>query len=65
MKTELIILILLLLLIKYNDNCLCYSHPKYRAALYARFPALACQPSPEENGSVASAATATEEKPSA
>lgn len=49
----------------YNPIVYGISHPKYRAALYARFPALACQPSPEENGSVASAATATEEKPSA
>lgn len=45
----------------------CYfSHPKYRAALYQKFPALACQPSAEESGSVASGATtACEEKPSA
>nr|AAU93395.1 long wavelength-sensitive rhodopsin [Nymphalis antiopa] len=49
----------------YNPIVYGISHPKYRAALYARFPALACQPSPEDNASVASAATATEEKPSA
>ncbi|VVC94177.1 unnamed protein product [Leptidea sinapis] len=52
----------------YNPIVYGISHPKYRAALYQRFPALACQPSPEEaaNGSVASAATACqEEKPSA
>ncbi|CAH0722549.1 unnamed protein product, partial [Brenthis ino] len=49
----------------YNPIVYGISHPKYRAALYARFPGLACQPAPEENGSVASAATATEEKPSA
>ncbi|CAH4030808.1 opsin-1-like [Pieris brassicae] len=51
----------------YNPIVYGISHPKYRAALYQRFPALACQPSPaEETGSVASAATAcTEEKPSA
>lgn len=50
----------------YNPIVYGISHPKYRAALYARFPALACQASPEaDTGSVASAATATEEKPSA
>nr|ADN96757.1 long wavelength-sensitive visual pigment [Dione moneta] len=49
----------------YNPIVYGISHPKYRAALYARFPGLACQSAPEDNGSVASAATATEEKPSA
>nr|AEG80176.1 long wavelength-sensitive visual pigment [Eueides aliphera] len=50
----------------YNPIVYGISHPKYRAALYARFPSLACQSAPEDNnGSVASAATATEEKPSA
>ncbi|XP_045760488.1 opsin-1-like [Maniola jurtina] len=50
----------------YNPIVYGISHPKYRAALYARFPALACQPEPAaDTGSVASAATATEEKPSA
>ncbi|CAH2263061.1 opsin-1-like [Pararge aegeria] len=50
----------------YNPIVYGISHPKYRAALYARFPALACQAASEgDNTSVASAATATEEKPSA
>nr|ABI97873.1 long wavelength-sensitive opsin [Coenonympha tullia] len=51
----------------YNPIVYGISHPKYRAALYARFPALACQPSPgdSDNTSTASAATHTEEKPSA
>nr|ART30082.1 opsin [Heliconius sara] len=49
----------------YNPIVYGISHPKYRAALYARFPGLFCQSAPEDNGSVASAATATEEKPSA
>nr|ABI97876.1 long wavelength-sensitive opsin [Neominois ridingsii] len=49
----------------YNPIVYGISHPKYRAALYARFPALACQPSAEDTASVASAATATEEKASA
>nr|QPZ55121.1 LWRh [Eumaeus atala] len=50
----------------YNPIVYGISHPKYRAALYARFPALACQPSADESGSVASSATAVqEEKPSA
>nr|ABF66144.1 opsin [Tharsalea helloides] len=50
----------------YNPIVYGISHPKYRAALYARFPSLACQPSPDETGSVASTGTAIqEEKPSA
>ncbi|XP_013144448.1 PREDICTED: opsin-1 [Papilio polytes] len=50
----------------YNPIVYGISHPKYRAALYQKFPALACQPSAEESGSVASGATtACEEKPSA
>nr|ABI97877.1 long wavelength-sensitive opsin [Oeneis chryxus] len=49
----------------YNPIVYGISHPKYRAALYARFPALACQPKADDTASVASAATATEEKPSA
>ncbi|XP_041974748.1 opsin-1-like [Aricia agestis] len=50
----------------YNPIVYGISHPKYRAALYARFPALACQPSADESGSVASSGTAVqEEKPSA
>nr|ART29992.1 opsin [Heliconius hecuba flava]ART29996.1 opsin [Heliconius hecuba flava] len=49
----------------YNPIVYGISHPKYRAALYARFPGLSCQSAPEDTGSVASAATATEEKPSA
>nr|BAJ22054.1 long wavelength-sensitive opsin [Parnassius glacialis] len=50
----------------YNPIVYGISHPKYRAALYQRFPALACRPSAEENGSVASANTAVcEEKPAA
>uniref|UniRef100_A0AAU8BC25 Long wavelength-sensitive opsin n=1 Tax=Adelpha phylaca TaxID=385133 RepID=A0AAU8BC25_9NEOP len=49
----------------YNPIVYGISHPKYRAALYARFPALACAPEPQDNTSVASSATATEEKPSA
>nr|AAT91644.1 long wavelength-sensitive rhodopsin [Apodemia mormo] len=51
----------------YNPIVYGISHPKYRAALYARFPSLACQPSPDESGSVASSATTAvqEEKQSA
>nr|BAP11265.1 long wavelength-sensitive opsin 2 [Graphium sarpedon] len=50
----------------YNPIVYGISHPKYRAALYQKFPSLACQPSPDESGSVASGATtACEEKPSA
>nr|ABF66146.1 opsin [Tharsalea nivalis] len=50
----------------YNPIVYGISHPKYRAALYARFPSLACQPSSDETGSVASTGTAIqEEKPSA
>ncbi|XP_032529082.1 opsin-1-like [Danaus plexippus] len=50
----------------YNPIVYGISHPKYRAALYARFPALSCQASSDDNVSAASAATAcTEEKPSA
>nr|BAP11266.1 long wavelength-sensitive opsin 3a [Graphium sarpedon] len=49
----------------YNPIVYGISHPKYRAALYQRFPSLACQPSPEETGSVASGNTVCEEKPPA
>jgi hypothetical protein len=34
-----------------------FSHPKYRAALYKRFPALACSPSTDDSASAASGAT--------
>ncbi|KAF9795137.1 hypothetical protein SFRURICE_004509 [Spodoptera frugiperda] len=50
----------------YNPIVYGISHPKYRAALYQRFPSLSCQASPDESGSVASGATAvSEEKPAA
>lgn len=43
-----------------------YSHPKYRAALYKKFPSLSCQASPDDSNSVASVTTAvSEEKPAA
>nr|AAT91645.1 long wavelength-sensitive rhodopsin [Apodemia mormo] len=48
----------------YNPIVYGISHPKYRAALYAKFPALACQPESDESGSIASTAT-TAEKPAA
>ncbi|KAJ0181192.1 hypothetical protein K1T71_003277 [Dendrolimus kikuchii] len=50
----------------YNPIVYGISHPKYRAALYQKFPSLSCQASPEESGSVASGTTAvSEEKPAA
>ncbi len=50
----------------YNPIVYGISHPKYRAALYQKFPSLSCQASPDESGSVASGATAvSEEKPAA
>nr|AHA48184.1 long-wavelength opsin [Ctenoplusia agnata] len=50
----------------YNPIVYGISHPKYRAALYQKFPSLSCQASPDETGSVASGATAvSEEKPAA
>uniref|UniRef100_A0AAU8BC24 Opsin n=1 Tax=Conopomorpha sinensis TaxID=940481 RepID=A0AAU8BC24_9NEOP len=50
----------------YNPIVYGISHPKYQAALYARFPSLACQGTPDDSGSVASATTAaSEEKPAA
>ncbi|KAF4522577.1 Long wavelength sensitive opsin 1 [Ephemera danica] len=48
----------------YNPIVYGISHPRYRAALYARFPSLACVNEPEETSSQGSTATA-EEKPSA
>ncbi|KAI8437867.1 hypothetical protein MSG28_012083 [Choristoneura fumiferana] len=41
------------------------AHPRYRAALYKRFPALSCQASPDEAVSVASDSTTVSEKPAA
>uniref|UniRef100_A0A182KGL2 G-protein coupled receptors family 1 profile domain-containing protein n=1 Tax=Anopheles christyi TaxID=43041 RepID=A0A182KGL2_9DIPT len=51
----------------YNPIVYGISHPKYRAALYQKFPSLACQDSPVDDGqSVASATTGvSEEKPAA
>lgn len=34
-----------------------FSHPKYRAALYKRFPGLACSPGADDSASAASGAT--------
>lgn len=48
------------------NNYFSNSHPKYRAALYQKFPSLSCQASPEDGGSVASGTTTvSEEKPAA
>ncbi|XP_071453751.1 rhodopsin-like [Hetaerina americana] len=53
----------------YNPIVYGISHPKYRAALYQKFPALACAPepaAPADNQSQGSGATAvSDEKPSA
>uniref|UniRef100_A0A2M4D064 Putative 7 transmembrane receptor n=1 Tax=Anopheles darlingi TaxID=43151 RepID=A0A2M4D064_ANODA len=51
----------------YNPIVYGISHPKYRAALYQKFPSLSCQDSPTDDGqSVASATTGvSEEKSSA
>ncbi|XP_068623750.1 opsin-1-like [Battus philenor] len=50
----------------YNPIVYGISHPRYRAALYKKFPALSCEASPEEVASVASGATVvTDEKPAA
>uniref|UniRef100_A0A182QYM4 G-protein coupled receptors family 1 profile domain-containing protein n=1 Tax=Anopheles farauti TaxID=69004 RepID=A0A182QYM4_9DIPT len=48
----------------YNPIVYGISHPKYRAALYQKFPSLSCQDAPADDGqSVASGATqASEEK---
>lgn len=59
-------LFLLLLLDIFNIYFDCFSHPKYRAALYKKFPALSCQAPAEETGSVVSAVTnVSDEKPAA
>ncbi|XP_013166631.1 PREDICTED: opsin-1-like [Papilio xuthus] len=50
----------------YNPIVYGISHPKYRAALYQKFPSLSCQPSAEEVASVVSGVTTCcDEKPSA
>ncbi|XP_073959432.1 ceropsin-like [Choristoneura fumiferana] len=49
----------------YNPIVYGISHPRYRAALYKRFPALSCQASPDEAVSVASDSTTVSEKPAA
>lgn len=50
----------------YNPIVYGISHPKYRAALYKRFPSLACSDAPDDSASVASGATAvSDEKPAA
>nr|UUY85405.1 long wavelength-sensitive opsin [Epargyreus clarus] len=50
----------------YNPIVYGISHPKYRVALYQRFPSLACTPSPDESGSTASGNTVvSDEKQSA
>ncbi|XP_077294538.1 opsin-1-like [Arctopsyche grandis] len=50
----------------YNPIVYGISHPKYRAALYKKFPSLSCQSSSDDTGSVASGATTvSEEKPAA
>uniref|UniRef100_A0A1B0D995 G-protein coupled receptors family 1 profile domain-containing protein n=3 Tax=Phlebotomus TaxID=13203 RepID=A0A1B0D995_PHLPP len=50
----------------YNPIVYGISHPKYRAALYKKFPSLACNDPADDTASVASGATAvSEEKPSA
>ncbi|CAH2051555.1 unnamed protein product, partial [Iphiclides podalirius] len=50
----------------YNPIVYGISHPRYRAALYKKFPSLSCEPSPDDVTSTASSATAiSDEKPSA
>lgn len=50
----------------YNPIVYGISHPKYRAALYKRFPSLSCTDAADDSASVASGATAvSEEKPAA
>lgn len=49
----------------YNPIVYGISHPKYRAALYKKFPTLSCQITPDENESLASSATTLTEKPAA
>lgn len=50
----------------YNPIVYGISHPKYRAALYERFPALACASEPAEPDNTSQSSTATtEEKPAA
>ncbi|XP_055611119.1 opsin-1-like [Uranotaenia lowii] len=52
----------------YNPIVYGISHPRYRAALYQKFPSLSCTDAPEDSQSVASGTTAVvaaEEKPSA
>ncbi|XP_026745772.1 LOW QUALITY PROTEIN: opsin-1-like [Trichoplusia ni] len=50
----------------YNPIVYGISHPKYRAVLYQKFPALSCQVSPEDGGSIATGATVvSDEKPAA
>ena len=44
----------------YNPIIYGISHPKYRAALYQKFPSLSCQPEPQPTGDTQS--VATEEK---
>lgn len=50
----------------YNPIVYGISHPRYRAALYKKFPALSCQVAADENESVVSTSTAViNEKPAA
>ncbi|XP_014274075.1 rhodopsin [Halyomorpha halys] len=45
----------------YNPIVYAISHPKYRTALYKKFPSLSCTPSPDEVSSTASEVTAIPE----
>ncbi|XP_072937592.1 opsin-1-like [Epargyreus clarus] len=49
----------------YNPIVYGISHPKYRAALYARFPSLSCATTPDDTGSTATDNTVMSEKPAA
>uniref|UniRef100_A0A1L8DJU4 Putative 7 transmembrane receptor n=2 Tax=Nyssomyia neivai TaxID=330878 RepID=A0A1L8DJU4_9DIPT len=49
----------------YNPIVYGISHPKYRAALYKKFPSLSCNDPADDTASVASGATAVSEQPSA
>jgi len=48
----------------YNPIVYGISHPKYRAALFKKFPSLACSDSPGDNQSVASGVTAVSDEKS-
>lgn len=49
----------------YNPIIYGISHPKYRQALFKKFPSLACSDGPVDNQSVVSGATAVSEEKSA